>query len=419
MENFKSCAIEMVTHILYFFRWILLALLVGGIVGSIGTLFHYSIEEATALRLTYHWLLYLLPLGGLLIVWLYRASGLTKDKGTNLIIASIRSDEERITLRMSPLIFISTTLTHLLGGSSGREGAALQLGGSLATFIGHKLHLDQNDCRIMTMCGMSAAFAALFGTPIASAVFSMEIISVGIMHYAALVPSVVAALVGYGIANSCGVTPTHFTILNIPELSFLSAGQSILLAMACAGISIIFCFMLHGAHKLYGKYFKNPYLRIAVGGMLVIALTLLVQSRSYLGAGMDVITKAASGTAAKQDFLLKMLFTALTLGAGYKGGEIVPSFFVGATFGAAFGPLLGLPASFASAIGLVSLFCGVTNCPLSAFILSLELFGPEGYLFYMLACAVSYRLSGYTSLYTKQKIVYSKYKPKYIDRLGH
>ena len=399
-----------------FFKWFILATLVGISVGATGTLFHFTIEKATHLRNSYPFLIYLMPFAGLLIVFLYNVSRQPDTLNTNLVLESIRSSKD-LPLRMAPLIFISTVLTHLVGGSSGREGAALQLGGSLSTYIGKRFHLDDNDLRIITMCGMSAAFSALFRTPIGATVFSMEVVSVGVMYYVALVPCILAALIGYAISGYCGVPATRYHLSLISTFDVLSLFRVVLLGIACALLSILFCKVLHMSHLCYTKFFKNPYIRISVGSILIIILTLITNSHDYLGAGMPTIEQALYGKALPFAFLLKIIFTVLTLGAGFKGGEIVPSFFIGATFGAVVGPIIGLPTSFSASLGLIALFCGVTNCPMTSFILATEIFGSQSGIYFMLIIAISYMLSGYSGLYTKQKMMYSKFKPEFRNQL--
>lgn len=401
-----------------FLIWSLIGAVIGMVVGVVGITFHILLEEVTAFRMTHPWILFLLPFGGLVIAGLYRLLRMQNDRGTNLILVAVRVNE-KVSLRLTPLIFISTIITHLLGGSAGREGAALQIGGSIGSFVGRKIKLDEKDERIITMCGMSAGFAALFGTPVAAVVFSMEVITVGIMHYSAIVPSIIAAITATGISMVCGVKPTSFTLESIPELSASGVGSVILLGMLCAGVSVLFCLAMETAGKYYKQFFKNGYIRIFAGGCIVVAVTLLLGTRDYNGAGMDVIARAIAGEAEYPAFLWKILLTALTLGAGYKGGEIVPSFFVGATFGCVIGPWIGLPASFAAGTGMAALFCGVTNCPIASVILCAELFGAEGIAYYTLACAVSYMLSGYYGLYSEQKIMYSKMQPEFINKSVH
>ena len=255
---------------------------------------------------------------------------------------------------------------------------------------------------------MSAAFAALFGTPLTAAVFAMEVVKVGTMYYAAIVPCVLAGLIGAGIAGSLGAAPASFAAAGIPELSLVTVLQVLVLGILCAVVSVLFCVSMHAAGSWYRKLLPDSILRAAAGGALVLALTLLIGSRDYNGAGMAVIDRAMAGEAVPYAFLLKILFTALTLGAGFKGGEIVPAFFVGATFGCTAGGLLGLAPGFGAAVGLAGVFCGVVNCPLATLLLCLELFGGEGMPLFALAAAVSYLLSGYFGLYSGQKFAYSQ-----------
>lgn len=416
-EEFREKALHWKDYALTLLKWVLFSVLVGISVGAVGAVFHMAISGVTALREKNDWLLYALPLAGLLIVWAYHVTGMRDDKGTEYIIGAVR--EGRILrIRTAPLIFLGTVLTHLTGGSAGREGAALQLGGSMSNFIGRVVHLNEKDDRIITMCGMAAGFSALFGTPLAAAVMAMEVVSVGVMYYAAIVPCVLSALIAQQVALWIGVGPTAFVVAEVPELGPVVFLQLVGLGILCALVAILFCGIMHLAPKGYERITKNPYLRVLLGGILVVLLSLLL-GRDYNGAGVGVIQNAMDGQARPEAFLLKMIFTALTLAAGFKGGEIVPAFFCGATFGCFYGAILGMPASFAAAAGMVSVFCGVTNCPLTSILLSYELFGGEGLPLYALCCAVSYMLSGYSGLYHAQKIVYSKLRPEYINRETH
>lgn len=398
--------------------WLVMAAIVGAVCGVAGGAFHYAIDGATILREAQPWLLYLLPVAGLVIVWTYRAWGMENDSGTNQIIASVRSGE-RPPLKLAPLIFLGSVLTHLCGGSAGREGAALQIGGSLASGVGHLFKLSERSMNMIVMCGMSGLFSALFGTPLTAAVFSMEVVSIGIFHYSALFPGLLSAYVATGITRLMGIEPEAYHLLGAPELGWLPMVQVGVLGIVCALLSILFCVLMHQSANLYKKLFPNQYLRVVVGGVLVILLTLLVGNRDYNGAGGHIIEQAVEGQAVPWAFVLKMIFTALTLGAGYRGGEIVPTFFVGATFGCAFAPLLGLHPAFGAAICMIALFCGVVNCPLASVLLSVELFGSEAILYFALACALSYMVSGKFSLYSSQKIVYSKLEPRFIDEHAH
>ena len=400
---------------LAFLKWLLFACVIGVVVGLVSISFYYAFDFVTDLRLAHPWLLFLLPLGGVAIILVYRISGMENDRGTNFVLLAVR-ENTALPLRTAPLVYISTLITHLLGGSSGREGAILQIGGSISASIGRAMHLDDKDSRIITMCGMSAAFAALFGTPIAAAVFAMEIVSVGVMYYAAIVPCVLSAIIGVGLAETLSVAPTAFHFLGMPQTSALLLLQVIAMGVLGAMVSMLFCRAMHLAPALYDKFLPNHLVRAAVGGALVVALTLIIGSRDYNGAGTQLIAAALAGNAEPEAFLLKILLTALTLGAGFKGGEIVPAFFTGSTFGCAAASLIGLSPSFGAALGMIAVFCGVTNCPLTSILLAFELFGGEQLSMFALVCAISYMLSGYYSLYSEQKIVYSKLRPVYINR---
>lgn len=399
-----------------FCKWTFFPLLSGVVIGLAGCAFYYCLYIATNLRMAHPWLIFLLPVGGLCIAGLYHLFHNEKDPGTNLVLSAIQSGDN-VPLRMAPSIFISTVITHLFGGSAGREGAALQLGGSLGNAFGKLFHMDEKDSHIMIMCGMSAAFSALFGTPMAAAVFAIEVISVGIMHYSALLPCILSSLAAHGIAMLFGFRGESFTILERPDFTIFNAVRISLLAVLCALLSILFCITLHKARSLYKKYLKNPYLRIFTGGCFVVVLTLLIGNQDYNGAGMQVIARCMEEAAVRPEaFLLKILLTAVTLGAGFKGGEIVPSLFIGATFGCLFGNLLGFSPTLCAAVGICSVFCGVTNCPISSLLISFELFGFDAMPYFLLAIGFSYLCSGYFGLYQSQKIVYSKTRPDFINR---
>lgn len=394
-------------------KWMVLAILVGIVCGGVGTAFHVGIDQATALRGRFPWLLACLPLAGLAIVGFYKLTR-TEGQGTNNIIDEVHAGTG-LSIWLLPAIFLGTVLTHLCGGSAGREGAALQMGGTIGYHAGRAFRLDDQDLRVATMAGMAAFFSALFGTPLAATVFAMMVISVGILYHAAFIPCLTAALTSYGVSRWLGVEPTRFTV-DAPTLETWMLVRVAALGALCALVSVLFCKTLHGAERQMKRYLPNPWLRAALGGAAVIALTLLCGTTDYNGAGMEVITAAVeTGSVRPEAFLLKILFTAVTLAAGFKGGEVVPCFFIGAAFGCAAGPLLGIPAGFAAAVGLAAVFCGATNCPIASIFLAVELLGDEGLLYYALACGISYMLSGYNGLYSSQMIKYSKLKARYIN----
>ena len=407
--------VDLLGRIRVLLRWLFLGSITGTIVGTIGGVFARAIGWATAFRTDHDYIIFGLPVAGLVIVFLYRLCKDYEDKGTNLVIKSIQ-EGENLPVTKAPLIFISTTLTHLFGGSTGRESAALQMGGSIGYNLGKLFKLKEGDVKIITMCGMSAAFSALFGTPMTASFMAMEIENVGVMYYSALVPCVVSALVAQGISQWMGATGEQFAVNVVPEFTPYHAIFTGVLALLCAIVSVIFCEVLKFSGKTYKKLLPNPYIRIFVGGCIVVALTYLSGTRYYNGAGMNVIEMAIKGEAPYFAFLLKMIFTALTLGAGYKGGEIVPALYIGATFGCLYSQLFGFDPALCAAIGMGALFCGVTNCPISSLFICFELFGFKGMPFYLLAVALSYTFSGYHSLYSSQKIMYSKFHNKFVNR---
>ena len=388
-------------------QWCVYAVVVGVVCGTIAAAFGMVIDAATAARQKYDWLVWLMPVAGLAIVGMYHLSGITKPMGTNRVLLAVK-EEEGVAIRMAPLIYISSMLTHLTGGSSGREGAALQIGGSVANFIGRQFKLSHLDLRTITMCGMAAGFSGLFGTPLAAGIFAMEIAD-GTLHYAVLLPCMLSSIVARVTAEKFGIQAAAFTVTGYPDLTLHSVLAVLVFGVMCALLSILFVEVLHCIDWTYAQYLKNPYLRIAVAGLIVAAGTTLLGTRDYNGAGTEVIVRALAGEARPEAFLLKILFTALTLEAGFKGGEIVPTFFIGATFGCTFAPLIGLDPSFAAALGMTALFCGVTNCPIASMLLSFELFGGQGLVLFALCCSMSYMLSGHFSLYTAQRLEQDKF----------
>ena len=385
--------------------------MIGGLCGAVGTAFHLAVDKATELRGTHTWFLYLLPLAGLAIVALYKLTG-TEGMNTDDVIDAVQ-DGKPVALLLLPAIFIGTVLTHLTGGSAGREGAALQMGGDIGWQTGKLLRLSEHSCRTATLCGMAAFFTALFGTPLAATLFAMMVVNVGLVFYA---PSCLRWRPRWWRMPSRSRWACRPRAIPLPRRGWdlFTAARTAGLGLACALVTLLFCGVMHLAHRLLAKYLPNPWLRALAGGAAVIALTLLCGSMRYNGAGGDVIAQAVEqGQALPLDFLFKILFTALTLGAGYKGGEVVPSFFVGATFGCVAAPLLGLPAGFGAALGLAAVFCGATNCLVPSIVLAVELFGAPGLLYYAIACGISYALSGYTGLYSHQTFLTDKLMPEY------
>lgn len=418
MKDFINSSLANVWKKLYYFiHWSALGSFIGIIIGLVASLFSYLLTLATNFRTANSWVFLTLPIGGVLIVFLYRFLQYEHNKGTDSVIESVEDQNDiSVSPKMAFLIFVSTVITIFCGGSVGREGAALQIGGGLGKAISNFLNMEDKEKKVMLMSGMAAAFSALFGTPMTAAFFAMEVSSIGIMHYAALVPCICAALVARYLSSALGVHGEAFHIIHDISLTPVSMIQTVFLAAVCALVSIQFCLTLQYSHKKMHQWLKNPYLRIITGGLLLIVLTLLLGTQDYLGTGMHVIEQAVEGHAVPWAFMLKIVFTSITIAAGFKGGEIVPSLFIGATLGCCLGGLIGLPASLGAGIGMVSVFCGVTNCPVASLLIAFELFGFTDPHFYLIAVAVSYMFSGHIGLYHTQKITYSKYTNIVIDR---
>ncbi len=388
-------------------KLVLLALLAGVVCGGVGTAFYHAIVLATRLRVAHPWLLYLLPVAGLLTALLYGLLKMEKDPGTNAVLRAT-TERESVPARLAALIFSGTFLTHLCGGSAGREGAALQIGGGLGTALSRLLKLTEGETRLMTMCGMSAVFSAVFGTPLTAAVFSIEVASVGTISSTAVLPCILSSMTAAYIARLLGATGEAYVLQGVPALNLASLWPALVLGLVCALVSIVFCEVMHASHRAFSRYFPNRYVRVAVGAALVVGISLLVGTGRYNGAGADVIEGAIGGRALPYDGLLKLLLTAVTLGCGMKGGEIVPAFFVGSTMGCLLGPLVGLSASFGAGLCMVGMFCGIVNCPIASMVLSVELFGGAGLPLFALVCAVSFACSGRHSLYSAQSFQFDK-----------
>lgn len=414
LDLVKKKFMSSLNYVKTFLKWGIIAIIVGFVGGIVGSAFHKSVDFVTEVRTENSWLIFLLPFGGLAIVALYRICRMNSEIGTNRVIESVRTDK-KVPILMAPLIFVSTVITHLLGGSAGREGAALQLGGSIGYQFGRIFRLDEKDMHLIVMLGMSGVFAALFGTPLTATFFALEVISVGVIYYAGLVPCIISSLVAYEVALFFKITPVHFNNVAFQPMSLVVLVKAVILAVLCAVVSIIFCTMIKKSVFYSEKYIPNNYIRALIGGVVVVLLTLIFRTHDYNGAGMDVISRAMAGNARPEAFILKIIFTVVTISAGFKGGEIVPTFFIGSTFGCVVGSLLGLNPGFGAAIGFVALFCGVVNCPFASIMLALEVFGSDAILIFAAVCGVSYMMSGYYGLYSSQKIMYSKLEAKFIN----
>ena len=394
-------------YLITFVKWGLFGLLMGALGGLLGAGFHHALHFVTHLRAHNTWLIFLLPIGGLLSVGIYTLFRQRSNRGTNQIIDAVLDGEE-VNPLVAPTIFLATATTHLFGGSAGREGAALQLGGATASLLSKLFHLNEQDRKILIMSGMSAMFAGLFGTPLTASLFCMEFESVGTIFSPALLPCYLAAFTASKISGLLGVHAEGLLLETVTTVTLGNAWKFLLLAALVSFVGILMCWVFHKAEHLAAHTLKNPWIRIVIGGVLVMGLTLLVGDHRYNGAGMDMALGAVEGNANWFDFLLKMLFTAITLAAGFKGGEIVPTFCIGATFGCVLGGLLGLDAGLCGALGLVGLFCCATNSPFASIVLSIEMFGGANLHLFALVCVICFVLSGHSGLYSSQIIHFAK-----------
>ena len=395
------------SYIITFLKWGLFGLLMGVLGGLLGAGFHHALHFVTHLRSEHNWLIFLLPVGGLLSVGIYTLFRQRSNRGTNQIIDAVLNGEE-VSPLVAPTIFLATATTHLFGGSAGREGAALQLGGATASLLSKIFHLQKNDRKILIMSGMSAVFAGLFCTPLTAALFCMEFESVGTIFSPALLPCYVAAFTAAKISGLLGVHAEGLLQETVAAVTLGNVWKFLILAVLVSFAGILMCWVFHKAEHLAAHHVKNPWIRIVIGGAIIMGLTLLVGDHRYNGAGMDMALGAVEGHAQWFDFLLKMLFTAITLAAGFKGGEIVPTFCIGATFGCIAGGLLGLDAGLCGALGLVGLFCCATNSPFASIVLSIEMFGGANLHLFALVCVICFVLSGHSGLYSSQIIAFPK-----------
>ena len=390
-----------------FLKWAFLSMIVGMVGGLLGAAFHHALHFVTHVRAENNWLIYLLPVGGLLSVAIYRVLGMTKNRGTNEIIDAILQ-KKPVSPMVGPAVFLASAVTHLFGGSAGREGAALQIGGSMASKLGKLMKLKDHNRTILVTCGMSAVFAGLFGTPLTATIFCMEFVSVGTLFTPALLPCYLSAFVASRVSAALGVHAETYLLDTASALNFTNIGGTVVLAVLVSILGVAMCGFFHKAEHLAAHHLPNRWIRIAVGGAVITVLTLLVGDQRFNGAGMEMAMQALGGSADWYSFLLKMLFTAVTLAAGFKGGEIVPTFCIGATFGCVVGALLGLEPGLAAALGLVGLFCCATNSPLASIVLSVEMFSGANLYLFALVSVICFVLSGNSGLYASQIIRYEK-----------
>lgn len=397
----------------YVIRGVVIATPIAAVIGSSCALFLWALDQATETRFSYPWLLFLLPLAGVLIVWSYRRWGGDSGRGNNLIMDEIHEPRAGVPARMAPMILISTLVTHLFGGSAGREGTAIQIGGSLAATLGRFFKLTTTDTRKLLMVGMSAGFAGVFGTPLAGTVFAIEVLAIGRMTYEALLPCLIGAIVGDYFCTVWGVHHTRCMVEVGPAVfEWLTASKVAVAAVAFGLVSVVFAELTHGLHRLWERICPQDWFRPVIGGCLIIGLTHLLGTRDYLGLGVyssspdgvSILNAFHPGGADAMSWWWKILFTAITLSSGFKGGEVTPLFFIGATLGNTMAGVTGAPADLFAALGFVAVFAGATNTPLACTLMGIELFGSAHMIYFAIACFLSYVFSGHSGIYLSQRI---------------
>lgn len=378
-----------------------LGIIIGAVCGLVGTLFHILIDLATKTRETHKYIIFSLPLIGFFIVFLYEKFHI-QELNTNNIFNSINKNE-KISINLIPGIFFSTILSHLGGASVGREGAALQLGGTLGHNIGKFLKLDTEIIKSSTIAGMGGAFSALFGTPIASTFFALEITTVGIIKYKSLLLCFISSIVASQVSKYLNVTPLLFNINNKIDIDYVLYLKVIFLALLTSLLAYIFYKTLSLSEKYFSKLISNPYIKILIGAILIILLSIIEGTYDYNGAGMNIVNNAVNGNVKPYAFIFKIILTAISLSSGFKGGEVVPIFFVGATFGSLISQLIGIDASLSSTLSLFGLFASLTNAPIASLILVLETIGEKYILLYAIIIIITFSLTKKISLYHSQE----------------
>jgi H+/Cl- antiporter ClcA len=394
--------------ILLLMKWILLGSIVGVVVGSTSALLLNGNDFLTELRMNSFILPFFLPLGGIVIGYLYQYHGNNSRKGNDLVLEHIHHGQGQIPLRMGPIVFICTFITHLFGGSTGREGAAIQMGTSIAEGVNRLFKVNKIDSKILIISGISGGFGSAFAAPVTGTIFGMEVIALGRMRYEAIVPCFVSSFVGHLVTEAWGTQHDHHVIESIPSLTGENVMKIIFISILFGLAALLYSQLRHGIKSLCEKYLKNLMIRAMVGGIIIILLSLIIGTRDYLGRGKPLVQKAFKEAASPFSFLFKIIFTAITMGTGFRGGEVIPLFVVGSTLGNTLAGLVNLPLSFTAALGLIAVYCGAANLPISSFVLSIEFFEGRGTIYFFMACLISYLTTGHHGIYAAQKI----YDPK-------
>lgn len=408
-ESRFSSPSELLSTLRYLVRWTPIAAIVGVLGGSASALLLWSLDLATATRENHRWLIALLPVAGLLVGFMYRYLGASVEAGNNLILDEIHEPRRTVPIRMTPLILIGTFLTHLFGGSAGREGTAIQTGASLADQLGKPFRITPRERRVLLMAGVSAGFASVFGTPLAGTVFGLEVLAIGAVSYDAIAPCTLAAFVGDLTTRAWGIHHTVYTVTAVPSMAVRGIIIAALAGAAFGLAASLFARLTHTIAHLFNRHISWPPLRPFIGGLLVALAVAATHTTRYIGLGIPTIVAAFEGRQWPWQFVTKLLFTAVTLGAGFKGGEVTPLFFIGATLGNALSYVLPLPPSLLAGMGFVAVFAGAANTPIASTLMAVELFGAEAGAYAGIACIFSYLFSGPSGIYTSQRLGSGKY----------